>query len=73
VHIGVQKDFAPATKAHPAFGVRNIRYLRQHLMRHNVEVIEDPAREPENGHRFYLKDPFGNRLEFIEWGVNGDE
>ncbi|TFE25952.1 VOC family protein [Cohnella luojiensis] len=73
VHIGVQKDFAPATKAHPAFEVRNIRLLRQHLVRNRVSIIEDDAREIEECERFFLKDPFGNRLEFIEWRVARDE
>lgn len=32
VHIGVQKNFVPATKAHPAFHVQNIEELREYLM-----------------------------------------
>ncbi|MCD9022550.1 VOC family protein [Cohnella silvisoli] len=73
VHIGVQKNFLPATKAHPAFGVQNINLLRQHLIQHNIQIINDDARESEDCLRFYLNDPFGNRLEFIEWGVVRDE
>jgi len=69
VHIGVQRDFVPAKKAHPAFEVRNIHLLREHLMRHNIEVIDDDTREAENVSRFYVHDPFGNRLEYLEWGI----
>lgn len=67
VHIGVQKDFMPATKAHPAFHVQNLEELRAHLHRNHIQVIDDEARTDEGVRRFYLNDPFGNRLEFLEW------
>jgi catechol 2,3-dioxygenase-like lactoylglutathione lyase family enzyme len=66
IHIGVQQDFAPATKAHPAFRVKNIRALREFLCQENIRVIDDDARADEGVTRFYLSDPFGNRLEFLE-------
>ncbi|RKP48009.1 glyoxalase [Cohnella endophytica] len=69
VHIGVQADFAPATKAHPAFSVRSIDLLREHFFRHNIGVVNDRLREAEDVKRFYADDPFGNRLEFLEWGT----
>jgi catechol 2,3-dioxygenase-like lactoylglutathione lyase family enzyme len=67
VHIGVQKDFVPATKAHPAFHVESIDELREYLIQKNVKVLDDDARQDEGVKRFYLNDPFGNRLEFLEW------
>ncbi|WP_427050991.1 VOC family protein [Paenibacillus sp. TC-CSREp1] len=67
VHIGVQPDFAPATKAHPAFHVQNLEQLREHLRLHNLQVADDEARTDEGVRRFYVNDPFGNRLEFLEW------
>ncbi|EPZ52643.1 MULTISPECIES: VOC family protein [Alicyclobacillus] len=67
VHIGVQKDFVPAIKAHPAFHVENISELREYLLQKGVNVIDDDARADEGVKRFYLNDPFGNRLEFLEW------
>lgn len=67
VHIGVQKDFVPATKAHPAFHVQNLDELRGYLIQNNIQVIDDEARADEGVKRFYLNDPFGNRLEFLEW------
>ncbi|MGM0884565.1 MAG: VOC family protein [Bacillota bacterium] len=67
VHIGVQKDFVPATKAHPGFHVQNIKALRDYLIRNNIPVIDDVERADEGVLRFYLNDPFGNRLEFLEW------
>lgn len=67
VHIGVQKDFVPATKAHPAFHVSQLDELQTYLANHNIQTIPDDARNDEGVKRFYLNDPFGNRLEFLEW------
>jgi Glyoxalase/Bleomycin resistance protein/Dioxygenase superfamily. len=66
VHIGVQKDFTPAAKAHPAFVVHNLEALREHVIQQGVSVIDDDARTDENIRRFFLNDPFGNRIEFLE-------
>lgn len=67
VHIGVQADFYPATKAHPAFHVKQVEVLRSCLADQGVPIIADDARHEEGVIRFYLHDPFGNRLEFMEW------
>ncbi|NOU72282.1 glyoxalase [Paenibacillus sp. LMG 31458] len=67
VHIGVQKDFVPATKAHPAFQVSQLDELQSYLANHNIQTIPDDARDDEGVKRFYLNDPFGNRIEFLEW------
>ncbi|MEK8130079.1 VOC family protein [Paenibacillus filicis] len=67
VHIGVQPDFVPATKAHPAFRIQHIDRLREHLLQYQIQIIDDEARAEEGVKRFYLHDPFGNRLEFLEW------
>jgi len=67
VHIGVDSDFVPAQKAHPAFHVRSLGQLRERLQGEGVRVRDDellPGAE-----RFYVDDPFGNRLEFLEWVV----
>lgn len=66
VHIGVQKDFVPAKKAHPAFLVRNLGALRAHLLLCNIAIIEDDLRAEEDIERLFVNDPFGNRIEFME-------
>jgi len=66
VHIGVQADFTPARKAHPAFEVARLVSLRDHLLRNGVAVMDDDARAEEGVERCYVDDPFGNRLEFLE-------
>ncbi|WP_339260409.1 VOC family protein [Paenibacillus sp. FSL R5-0713] len=67
VHVGIQKDFVPATKAHPAFQVQHLDQLRNHLIDNHIYIVDDEAREEEGIRRFYINDPFGNRLEFLEW------
>lgn len=65
LHIGIQSDFAPATKAHPAFQVNDLGVLRQRLEAANVAIVED---HPLEGiQRFHVADPFGNRLEFLQY------
>jgi catechol 2,3-dioxygenase-like lactoylglutathione lyase family enzyme len=65
LHIGVERDFRPAKKAHPAFAVLNLDELREALTRTGVAVTDDDNRPGER--RFYAEDPWGNRLEFIEF------
>jgi catechol 2,3-dioxygenase-like lactoylglutathione lyase family enzyme len=64
VHLGVEKAFQPARKAHPAFIVEDIGALKQKLAAAGFTPRED---EPLEGYdRCYVDDPFGNRLEFME-------
>lgn len=64
LHLGVEEDFRPARKAHPALLIAGLERLRAHLEASGVAVRED---EPLPGYRrFYADDPFGNRLEFLE-------
>ncbi|MDR3473997.1 MAG: VOC family protein [Devosia sp.] len=64
VHLGVEKDFAPARKAHPAFLVDDLAALVAHLAAGGVAARED---EPLGGYaRVYVSDPFGNRIELMQ-------
>ena len=64
LHLGVEADFRPAKKAHPALLVRNLAALTEHLQRWGVAVVTD---EPLEGYdRIYVSDPFGNRIELLE-------
>ena len=64
LHIGVEMDFRPAKKAHPAFAVDHLDELREKLKFAGVAVTEDDALPATR--RFYAEDPWGNRLEFVE-------
>jgi catechol 2,3-dioxygenase-like lactoylglutathione lyase family enzyme len=63
VHLGVEKTFQPAKKAHPAFIVEDLPALKARLAAAGVAMRDD---EPLEGYdRFYADDPFGNRLELM--------
>lgn len=64
IHLGVEQDFRPAKKAHPAFLVSDLPALVRAMSDAGVEIVSD---EPLEGyHRVYAYDPFGNRLELME-------
>lgn len=65
IHVGIEEPFTPAKKAHPAFEVENIATLEEHLKNNGIEFIKDEMLP--GAKRFYVFDPFGNRLEVLEW------
>jgi catechol 2,3-dioxygenase-like lactoylglutathione lyase family enzyme len=63
VHLGVEADFRPAKKAHPALVVEGIDALAARLEASGVAPRwEDDL--PGMRH-CYVDDPFGNRIELI--------
>lgn len=64
LHLGVEQDFRPARKAHPAIRVEQLNQLAERLRRAGYETLFDS--ELPGYRRFYVADPFGNRLEFLE-------
>lgn len=64
LHLGVEGDFRPAKKAHPAFLVRHLAAMIRHLELVGVPVLTDEALEGYD--RIYIHDPFGNRIELLE-------
>jgi ribosomal protein S18 acetylase RimI-like enzyme len=61
LHVGIEEPFAPARKAHPALAVPragDLRALADRVAAAGHEVRWD-------GPRFYVADPFGNRLELL--------
>jgi catechol 2,3-dioxygenase-like lactoylglutathione lyase family enzyme len=66
LHLGVQPDFVPARKAHPAFFVTDLSQLVGVLERAGIDFEVDGS--PSGIHRIHLHDPFGNRIEFIQDG-----
>ncbi|MFI5273452.1 MAG: methyltransferase domain-containing protein [Ktedonobacterales bacterium] len=63
LHVGLEDEFQPQRKAHPAFRVRDLAAVRQRLVaagRPIAESVPIPGRS-----RFETSDPFGNRLEFV--------
>jgi catechol 2,3-dioxygenase-like lactoylglutathione lyase family enzyme len=64
VHLGVEADFRPARKAHPAFLVDDLKSLRHELEAAGCAIKADEALE--NYDRIFVDDPFGNRIELME-------
>ncbi|KOP83320.1 VOC family protein [Cytobacillus solani] len=65
IHIGIQEGFVPAKKAHPGLVVENLEALRESLLSQEIIIKEEPPIEGRN--RFFVDDPFGNRIEFLEF------
>jgi catechol 2,3-dioxygenase-like lactoylglutathione lyase family enzyme len=63
IHLGVEDDFRPARKAHPALLVDGLSDLIARLEAAGHPVIEEPM---AGFRRIYTEDPFGNRLELME-------
>lgn len=64
LHVGVDPDFTPARKAHPAFLVDDLEGLSKRLDAAGHETRDD---KPVEGYdRFFASDPFGNRVEFMQ-------
>ncbi|HEY4771956.1 MAG TPA: VOC family protein [Steroidobacteraceae bacterium] len=64
IHLGAERDFHPAKKAHPALEVEGLRHLAADLRARGYDV--QPDTRLEGYLRFYVHDPFGNRIELME-------
>ncbi|MBO1909853.1 VOC family protein [Sporosarcina sp. 6E9] len=65
VHIGIQPDFTPAKKAHPGFTVNALESLKSRLEASGYAISEELPIAGRS--RFFTHDPFGNRIEFLEF------
>jgi len=64
VHVGVEPDFTPLAKAHPALLVGDLDAARTALAAAGVAVAEDDSGLAVA--RCYIRDPFGNRIELVD-------
>ena len=65
VHVGTEDGVErTATKAHVAYEVDDLRSWRRRLEQHGIAVLEGI---PIPGYdRLEIRDPFGNRVEFLQ-------
>lgn len=64
LHLGVERPFSPAKKAHPALLVSELAGLIAAIQAAGFPIDGD---EPLPGYaRAYVDDPFGNRIELLE-------
>jgi catechol 2,3-dioxygenase-like lactoylglutathione lyase family enzyme len=64
LHLGVEADFRPARKAHPALIVHDLAALIARLRGKGHEIV--PADGVAGYTRVHVSDPFGNRIELME-------
>ena len=64
LHLGVDHDFHPARKAHPALLVKGLADLAGRCQAAGYPPTTDEPLEGFN--RVYVSDPFGNRIELLE-------
>lgn len=64
VHLGVEPDFRPARKAHPALLVDDLEALIQRCRAAGCEIKTDVLLEGYQ--RYHVFDPFGNRIELMQ-------
>ncbi len=64
LHLGVDPDFRPSKKAHPALLVRDVEAAATECSAAGHPAVRD---EPLEGFkRVYVEDPFGSRVELLE-------
>ncbi|MGW0804146.1 glyoxalase [Nonomuraea sp. NPDC002799] len=56
IHLGIEDDFRPARKAHPAFLVDDL----------DAYAAQTPDEFLPGYRRIYLSDPVGNRIELLQ-------
>ena len=64
VHLGVDKNFRPATKAHPGLLVDDVRRIAARCIERGYDTVADTAIEGYD--RIFVNDPFGNRIELLQ-------
>ena len=65
LHLGIEPNFHPARKAHPAFIVDDLNLLITKVQNAGCET--DTTQPPLDGFkRAHVFDPFGNRIELME-------
>jgi len=68
LHVGVEEPFRPAAKAHPALAVESsasLDALAETLASAGVDVRWAAEAEIPGQRRFFVDDPWGNRLELV--------
>lgn len=64
IHLGVEQDFSPARKAHPALLVEDLDAFAARLAGQGCEIT--PGKPLEGYKRGDIVDPFGNRIELMQ-------
>ena len=64
LHLGLEDEFHPQRKGHPAFLVRDLAAMRERLAASGAPITVDV--QIPRYQRFETRDPFGNRIELMQ-------
>jgi hypothetical protein len=64
LHLGIEPNFTPAKRAHPAFVVEGLDAILAACNR--AAITTKPDTSFNDFRRVHVFDPFGNRLELME-------
>jgi catechol 2,3-dioxygenase-like lactoylglutathione lyase family enzyme len=64
IHLGVEENFRPAKKAHPALVVEGLTEMIARCEEFGLRVTPDVS--VDGSRRVHVEDPFGNRIELME-------
>jgi catechol 2,3-dioxygenase-like lactoylglutathione lyase family enzyme len=65
LHLGIE-DTQPESRRHPGIVVTSLQGLRERLGAAGIDTEVDRPPERPGFNRIHFRDPFGNRLEFME-------
>lgn len=63
LHVGVERDFAPAVKAHPCLRCADLDAVLERAEQFGIPAELDTRLSLR---RLYLRDPWGNRWEIVQ-------
>jgi len=66
LHLIQTAESSPTGRAHFAISVSNAKAWRAHIEQAGLDILE-PTVELYNANRFFLRDPWGNLFEFVQW------
>jgi catechol-2,3-dioxygenase len=66
LHLIEIKDMQKPSSAHMALVVDDIEFWKKHLNENSIH-IQPPKFDIYKAKRFFIKDPSGNRIEFLKW------
>jgi hypothetical protein len=64
IHLGIDRDFHPATKAHPGLLVSDLQAIIERCRERGFAIVDEAPLEGYQ--RIFINDPFGNRLELMQ-------
>jgi catechol 2,3-dioxygenase-like lactoylglutathione lyase family enzyme len=65
LHLGIEPDFHPLKKAHPALLTDDLAALVARV-RESGYLVDDTQPPLDGYHRAHIFDPFGNRIELMQ-------